>query len=267
TPEHEGLSGHVVVVGFGPAGRILAHALKRTGVPYLVLELNAEPGRRARAEGEPVYYGDVTSPEAVAHARIGAAGMVVLVINDPRGMRRAVAALRRFAPNTPVILRSRYLSDRESLIGLGASDVVTMELEAGVEIVARVLRGMGVARNVISDRIREARAVTQESARKLTLPREALAQMEDLADLKVDRFLVREGAFARGRSLAAMQVREATGALIMAVRRKGALLEEPDPRAELDADDVVYLVGPGPARRAAILLMETGEANGEEEEE
>ncbi|MDD5309850.1 MAG: cation:proton antiporter, partial [Deltaproteobacteria bacterium] len=51
TPEHEGLSGHVVVVGFGPAGRILAHALKRTGVPYLVLELNAETVRRARAEG------------------------------------------------------------------------------------------------------------------------------------------------------------------------------------------------------------------------
>jgi monovalent cation:H+ antiporter-2, CPA2 family len=266
TPEHTELSGHVVIVGFGPAGRILAHSLKRTKVPYLVLELNAETVQRARADGEPVYYGDVTSPEAMAHARVEAAGMVVLVINDPRGMRRAVAALRRFAPGTPVILRSRYLSDRESLIDLGASDVVTMELEAGVEIVARVLRGLGVARNVISDRIREARADTQESARKLTLPREGLAEMEDLADLKVDRFLVREGAFARGRSLAAMQVREATGALIMAIRRKGALLEEPDPKEELAVDDVVYLVGPGPARRAAMSLLETGEANGAKED-
>jgi K+/H+ antiporter YhaU regulatory subunit KhtT len=49
-----------------------------------------------------------------------------------------------------------------------------------------------------------------------------------------------------------------TGALIVSVRRGGALLEEPDPNLPLKADDIVYIVGAGHARRAARWLLETG---------
>src|SRR5262249_50263074 len=44
-----GLSEHVVVVGYGMNGRNLVKALHRVGIPYVVLELNAEVVRQARA--------------------------------------------------------------------------------------------------------------------------------------------------------------------------------------------------------------------------
>jgi monovalent cation:H+ antiporter-2, CPA2 family len=157
-----------------------------------------------------------------------------------------------------VLLRCRYLADHGALLALGADDIVVQELEAGIEIVVRVLRDLDVARNVIDERIRELRAQTKASARRLTVPRSKAGEMEDLANLKVERFLVRAGSYANGRSIAGLRLREVTGALIVSVRRGGALLEEPDPSLPLLAEDVVYIVGSGPARRAARWMLETG---------
>jgi CPA2 family monovalent cation:H+ antiporter-2 len=256
--EHRRLAGHIVIVGYGPVGQLLASAIGKSGFPFIALELNAETVRRARARGEPVYYGDATSREALAHARAEHARQVVVVINDPRAARRTVNAIKLYAPDTPVLLRCRFLSDYEALKQLGATDVVVQEVEAGVEIVVRVLRDLGVPRNVIDERIREVRANTQASARRLTVPRTRAGEMDDLAELKVERFLVRAGAFADGRSIAGLELRAVTGALIVSIRRGGALMEEPDPSLPLAPEDVVYIVGSGPARRAARWLLETG---------
>ena len=64
------LSGHVVIAGFGVAGRLLAHAAGEAGIPLIVLDVNAERVREARESGAPVYYGDVTSEEALRHAGV-----------------------------------------------------------------------------------------------------------------------------------------------------------------------------------------------------
>jgi len=257
-PSHKALEGHVVIIGYGLGGRLLAQALGKSGFPYIALELNAETVRAARAKNEPVYYGDATSREALAHAGVEKARLVVVAINDPRAAQRTVNALKLYSPMIPVLLRCRYLADHDALLKLGAKDVVVQELEAGVEIVVRVLRDLGVPRNLIDERIREVRAQTKASARRLTVPRSKAGEMGDLAGLKVERFLVRKGSFADGRSIAGLRLRQVTGALIVSVRRDGALLEEPDPSLPLEPEDVVYIVGSGPARRAARWMLETG---------
>jgi CPA2 family monovalent cation:H+ antiporter-2 len=143
-PEDEGLSGHVVVVGYGVAGQLLAASLKSAGRPYLVLELDAERVRQARRAGEPVYYGDITSPETLNYTRVRRARALVLLINDPEAVRRALEGARSFVPSTPIIARTRYVREREELLRLGADYVVCEELEAGAEIAAHVLRALGM---------------------------------------------------------------------------------------------------------------------------
>jgi CPA2 family monovalent cation:H+ antiporter-2 len=139
-----GLSGHVVLAGFGVAGRLLGHALREADIPLIVLDVNAERVREAREFGAPVYYGDVTSEEALRHAALERASALVLLINDPDALRRAVAAARDLAPRLFIIARSRYVAERETLVELGADLVVYEELEAGLEVASRVLRRFGV---------------------------------------------------------------------------------------------------------------------------
>jgi len=139
------LGNHVILVGFGVAGELIGQTLKSAGVRFIILELNADRVRHARAQGYPIYYGDITSPEAQQHARIGDARSVVLVINDPDAARRAIAATRAISTDVPIVCRTRYVRDRSSLIELGATEVVCEELEGGTEMAAQVLLLSGVS--------------------------------------------------------------------------------------------------------------------------
>ncbi|HSC25742.1 MAG TPA: cation:proton antiporter, partial [Vicinamibacterales bacterium] len=46
------ISGHVIVLGFGIGGQLVARAMRDLAVPYLILELNGATVRQARAAGE-----------------------------------------------------------------------------------------------------------------------------------------------------------------------------------------------------------------------
>jgi CPA2 family monovalent cation:H+ antiporter-2 len=255
---HEVHSGHVVIVGFGVAGRIVARALAATGTPYVVLELNADTVRAARAMGEPAYYGDATSVEALGHAHLERARALVLLMNDPLAMIRVVDSVRRVAGHVPIMLRTRYLAERLPLLKLGARDVVAEEVEGGVEVLARLLRWLDMPRNVIDERVQEVRATTQASERTDTIPRRQLSEQPMLSELKIESVLIREGTVAAGRSPVKLELRKRTGALVVAVRRGAQLLDQPDPAEPLQPDDVVYLVGRMESVKAAILLLAAG---------
>jgi monovalent cation:H+ antiporter-2, CPA2 family len=257
-PDGPGVSDHVVIVGYGLAGRLLAESLAGRQIPFLVLELNAETVRKAQAAGEPVFYGDVTSVEALEHARLGQARALVLLINDPAAARRAVDAAHKHAPQIPIIMRTRYIAEEEEAIALGASHVICEELESAVEAVARVMRQLAVPRNLIEERVEQIRDSTQASARKAHVTRAHLAQVPDLGDLKVDSLLVRAGDHACGRSAAAMQIRTRTEALVVAVRREGAVVAYASPDESFRAGDVVFLVGPRAAMGRALELFARG---------
>jgi CPA2 family monovalent cation:H+ antiporter-2 len=169
-----------------------------------------------------------------------------------------VDSLQRAAPQVPVFIRTRYLAERDGLLEQGATDVVTEEVEAGIEMTARLLSQLEVPRNRIEQQVREARAALQTSARKVTVPRKVLPEHAGLADLKIDSLQVTSDSAAEGRSLAELQIRHQTRATIVAIRRAGRLLDHPDPHTRLEVDDVVYLVGSGDAIRAACDLLANG---------
>lgn len=154
-------TGHVVVVGYGVAGRILVQALRESEIPYEIMELNAATVRDAREAGEShVSYADATSPLQLAKARVAEARAVAVLINDYPAVRRVVAALHRHAPATPVFARTRYLLDRDALRALGATEVVAEEVEAGIEMLARVMECLDVPRGAVDDHVRSARETT-----------------------------------------------------------------------------------------------------------
>ncbi|MEN9798346.1 MAG: hypothetical protein RL653_2042 [Pseudomonadota bacterium] len=253
------LEDHVVVVGYGVAGRLTSKALAACGLPFVVVSLNAEAARAGRAEGVPVYYGDATSEETLSHAHLAEARTLVVLINDALSAQRIIDTARRLAPGVPVLARTHYVSEREGLLQVGAREVVAEEVEGAAEILVRLLRWAECPRNVIDERLRELRAESQPSDRKRTLPRPSLGEMKALSDLKIEVVQVVAGAEGAGRSPKALSLRSRTGALVVAVRRGEKLLEQPDPAAPFEVGDVVYLVGTSEACRAAMAVLSDGE--------
>lgn len=256
--ESKGVTGHVIIAGFGVTGRSLAAALKALGIRYIILEMNAESVQQARKDGEEAFYGDATAEETLHHVRADHATAVVVTINDPGALERCLDSVHRVAPDVPVIVRSRFLSEREGLQRLGATEVVTVEVEAAVEIMARVLRLLGVPRNVIEREVALVREQTQGTARSLTLPRNRLPDLQELADLKVESALVNGSEHARGKTLAELNLRARTGASVIALRRDGLLASQPKADEALREGDILYLVGSLEDIRNALTYLETG---------
>jgi CPA2 family monovalent cation:H+ antiporter-2 len=137
------LADHVIVAGFGLAGRALARILKEHAAPYLLVDLNPQSVREASRAGEPAFYGDVTSAEVLHHLGVERARELIVVVNDPGAAERAARAARRLAPRLHITVRTRYQADVPGLLAAGATEVVVGELETAVETVRRALGRLG----------------------------------------------------------------------------------------------------------------------------
>ncbi|MFH1746354.1 MAG: cation:proton antiporter [Planctomycetota bacterium] len=132
-------SGHVIIVGFGPAGQCIAEALmERHKALLVVVELSSKSAEVARSYGLRTYIGDATRPEALEHLRVGRARVVVVTVPDPAAARQVIAGVKALAPETAVIARARYHVYRWELIVAGAEVVIDEEEEVGLRIASAV---------------------------------------------------------------------------------------------------------------------------------
>jgi monovalent cation:H+ antiporter-2, CPA2 family len=165
-----GLNRHVIVIGYGVNGRNVSKVLHRLGIPYLVLELNAETVRAAAVRGVPIRYCDAGRRQVLRHAGVEQAAIMVVAISDALVTRRAVSLARELNPDLHIIVRTRYMSEVGELFDLGASEVIPEEFETSVEIFSRVLKQYGVSNQSIEQEVEEVRKEGYAMLRSTSLP-------------------------------------------------------------------------------------------------
>jgi monovalent cation:H+ antiporter-2, CPA2 family len=243
-PEEYELHQHVIIVGYGFNGRNLAKVLRRTKVPYLVLELNGDAVRSARAEGEHVIYGDATRREVLHQVGINDATVLVLAISDPAATRHTVSVGREMNPNIHIIVRTRYMSEITYLRELGADEIIPEEFETSIEIFSRVLTKLGIPRHITQRQVAAIRSEGYEILRLPTLPMVELIDIsEALGSAATETFIVPSDSPAAGRTIGDLQLRTKTGVSVIAVIHDGSTEINPGPETMIDSDDVVVLLG------------------------
>jgi CPA2 family monovalent cation:H+ antiporter-2 len=238
------MRGHVIIIGYGLNGRNLAKVLRKTSVPYLVMELNAEAVRAARDEGERIVYGDATRKEVLHHIGLEHARILVLAISDPTATRRTVWLARQMNPDIHIIVRTRYMAEMTDLQQLGANEVIPEEFETSIQIFSRVLREYGIARNVIQ---RQVEAIRSEGYQLLRLPSLPLVDMSEIAEAlksaSTETIIVEADSIANGKSIGDLKLRKSTGVSVIAITRNGQTEINPGPETTIIAEDVLVLLG------------------------
>jgi len=243
-PDEPDLRGHVVIIGYGLNGRNLARVLRKVGVQYLVLELNAQVVQEASAWGERIVYGDATRKEVLHHVGLERARLLVVAVSDPVATRHAVWLARRMNPDIHAIVRTRYMSELQDLLRLGANDVIPEEFETSIEIFSRVLREYGIARDVIRRRVEEIRREGYEMLRTPSLPPVGARDIaEALSAASTETLFVEPGSPAAGKTIGDLNLRSRTGATVIAVVHEGRTEINPGPARKLHAEDVLVLLG------------------------
>ena len=255
-PVEDPVSDHVIIAGYGLNGRNLAAALRSINAPYLIVELNAQTVRNARAEGEPAFYGDATRDEILHALGIDRARLLVIAISDPSATRRMVRVARDLNPKLHIIARTRYIVEIPELTRLGANVVIPEEFETSIEIFSRVLTHYNVARDEIARLVGEIRSSHYQALRPGARPRLTITgALGAMPQMHVERIVLATGAPAVGQTIAETGLRSRTGALVLAVRRGQSDLATPEATFRLAAGDVLVVVGQPQQLKSALTLL------------
>ncbi len=154
------LDGHVVLIGYGRTGRLLAELLDRQRVPHVALDLDAERVTALRAKGAPIYFGDATRPGVLERLRLAAALALVITTDDPDAAHRVLDAAHKLAPELPILVRAHDSDHAIGLIRDGATTVIPEVLEAGLQLGQSLLEKVGLPPEAVRELVEGERAAT-----------------------------------------------------------------------------------------------------------
>lgn len=123
--------GHLVVVGYGPAGRAVVDAARDRGQPIIVLDLNPTSVIEARKLGIEAYVGDSTQPAILHLARLKSASALVITLPDHRLTTAVIVEAKAIVADLRIIARARYHRYFGLLEGAGATTVIDEETQVG----------------------------------------------------------------------------------------------------------------------------------------
>ena len=253
----------MVIIGFGLNGRNLARVLKEAEIPYCVLELNIDTVRDMKKDGEPIYYGDATKREVLNYLGIKTASILVVVISDPVSSRNIVRTARSLNPDLFIIARTRYTSEVDDLLKLGANDVIPEEFETSVEIFARVLGRYQTPKNVIFNFIdvirKDGYKALRQTGSDTQLP--LFDKYSVLSSIAVESVTISGHSPVIGKSIEALRFRTKTGATIIAIERNSQMHTSPAPKFCFNINDIVFITGKGDDINKAIVYLTEGEVS------
>jgi CPA2 family monovalent cation:H+ antiporter-2 len=130
------LTGHIVLIGYGRVGRVVAAALAESGDPFLVVESNDDLVERLRQNGIEAIRGNAADPEIARAANIAGARCLLVAIPEAFEGGQIIAQARAANPTLPIIARSHSDEETEHLKKFGADLVIMGEEEIGKAMIA-----------------------------------------------------------------------------------------------------------------------------------
>ena len=129
----------IVVAGFGRVGRRIGQILTQAGKSYVAVDYDSSLVLRERAAGHRIFYGDVRRPEVLRSIGVASADLVIVTLDDFEAAEDVVAAMQQVHPDLPVLVRGHNSEQCQTLRKLGASLVVSENLEASLELAREAL--------------------------------------------------------------------------------------------------------------------------------
>jgi len=123
------LRDHVVLIGYGRVGKLIARDLNARGRGFILIEDQADTAKEAKDAGLNVVRGNALDPEALKAAGIERAAKLLIAIPEGFEGGAVVEAARRIRPDIAIVARAHSDAEVEHLETAGAGEVVMGERE------------------------------------------------------------------------------------------------------------------------------------------
>jgi voltage-gated potassium channel len=210
------IADHVIVCGWGRVGKAIARNV--TGMGQEVVIVDCDPARTADAP-HPAVVGDATDDDILRAAGIERARALVAAIDTDAENLYVTLSGRSLRPDLFIVARARLADSEEKLRRAGADRVVNPQAIGGARMAAFVLQ----------PHVAEFLDVVMH---------------DGSLEFRLEEVHVPADSPLAGRSLREAQIRDRTGALVLALRDgHGAFTTNPGPETRIAAEQVLIAVG------------------------
>ena len=134
----------VVIAGYGRVGESIANGLQNAGIPFTIIDVDPERISEARGRGRPRIYGDAANRNVLRKVDLDNAKVLVLTYPDPMAVEITIKNAMTINPRLKVLARAQRRRDADKLKGLGVTEIISPEYEAGFRFIKRLLKIEGV---------------------------------------------------------------------------------------------------------------------------
>lgn len=158
----------VVVAGYGSTGRVIARMLKNSSIPFIVFDNNSPSVTIGRADGMPVFFGDITDLKLLSTIKLEQASMMIVSIDHSLNALKIVKHIKEYYPHIKILARAIDIKAMDKLLGAGANWVIAETLESSIRIGAEALGAIGTPPEEISTLLESLRKNEYELIREIT---------------------------------------------------------------------------------------------------
>lgn len=210
------MDGHVIVCGWGRVGRTIAAHLQGAGAEVVVVD--NDPSRVALVDG-PAVEGDATDDNVLRAAGIERAATLIAALSTDADNLYITLSARALRPDLFIVARARTEASEPKLAQAGANRVVNPQKIGGARMAALAIQP------AVADFL-------------------DVVMHDGSLEFRLGEVPLQPGSALVGRTLRDTQIRDRTGALILAVRdTEGTFLTNPSPEVVLRADELLIAVG------------------------
>ncbi len=146
-PQHEKIRDHVILIGCGPFGQVVLHAVHLEGGRCMVLDLNSQTVRHLQRAGYDAIYGEAGNLMILDSLQVETAKAMVVTIPDLQGAAAIVREARSRRPDMLILARARYSAEIEILRTAGANQVIYEEMEGATRMAKELEPHLAVGRS------------------------------------------------------------------------------------------------------------------------
>jgi voltage-gated potassium channel len=232
----EKLRDHYIICGYGRVGQQIGNEFRAAGAQYVVVDFHEEALAAARERNDYFIEGDGTDEDD-----LGAAGLA-----NARGL---VASSDSDADNVYITLSARAVRPDLLVVARASTAEAAKKLEiAGAQ---RVVQPYAAAGRVMANLMLKPQVTAFVD----------VATSAAGADLRFEELEVPGDWAQAGKTIGELRIRDSTGAMIVAVRKRDGHFETtPDPDLPLEAGDVMIAAGTEEELRALDELFGSAEA-------
>lgn len=215
----EKLHDHIIICGYGNEGRHAGEELTHSKVPFVIIEKDLALTEKLRDEDMLVIQGDATQDEVILKAGVATArGLIAAVPEDSDNVFLTLTA-RGFNPGLTIVARAADESAVAKLFRAGANKVISSAEIGGRRMASMLLRPKVV--NFLD-----------------------IIMNDPEFSLRLEEVDITEKSSFVDKSIRELQIRERTGAMVIAYHRDGKPIQtNPPAESVLKPRDILIVMG------------------------